>query len=149
MHDQSKPTSHQRGTGGPGVIQVPSVDSVEVEAAESAARVRRLPPTRGRQVDPAEERVARVPRRQTVRREERIGIGWERSIKPHKSWANSLSDNVDVHLHLGSCRAAPSHSDSFSLCSCALIRLWARLESSKDCGFMGHEQIIVYLHFIQ
>ena len=83
VHDKSKPTSHQRGTAGPGVIQVPSVDSVEVEAAESAARVRRLPPTRGRQVDPAEERVTRVPRRQTVRREERIGIGWERSMQPH------------------------------------------------------------------
>ena len=53
---------HQRRTGGPGVIQVPGVDSVEVEAAQRAARVRRLPPCRGRQVDPPEERVPRVSR---------------------------------------------------------------------------------------
>ena len=54
---------HQRGTGGPGVIQVPRVDSVELEAAERAARGRRLPPPRGGQVNPLEELVPRVPRR--------------------------------------------------------------------------------------
>ena len=57
---------HQRRTGGPGVIQVPGIDGVEIEAAERAARVRRLPPSRGRQVNPPEERVIRVPRRETV-----------------------------------------------------------------------------------
>ena len=60
---------HQRGTGGPGVIQVPGVDGVEIEAGERAARVRRLPPPRGRQVNPPEEGFPRVPRRETVGRE--------------------------------------------------------------------------------
>ena len=60
---------HQRGTGGPGVIQVPGVDGVEIEAGERAARVRRLPPPRGRQVNPPEEGFPRVPRSETVGRE--------------------------------------------------------------------------------